>query len=161
MRKTSLSTLKRELSSYQYFAALETFLERVTSGEKPLAVILFGSLAKAEHLPDSDIDLGVIYEHDVDFMRKLLDLKKLDPTGVIEAFPFGIRQLHRKLSDLNPLVLDMLYDGILLFTSSEEMLRNVQQQLEEMIRLYGLQKTRRGWKIGNLPRWQVELARVR
>jgi predicted nucleotidyltransferase len=43
-------------------ALLEEIVERIASAGDPLKIVLFGSRARNEHLPDSDIDLLVVEE---------------------------------------------------------------------------------------------------
>lgn len=58
MRKESLNLLKKRLDRCEFREELTDFLERVIELE-PVAVILFGSLARGDHLEDSDADVAV------------------------------------------------------------------------------------------------------
>ena len=51
-------------------ALLEEIVQRIVSTGDPLRIVLFGSRARNDHLPDSDIDLLVIEESSLPRYRR-------------------------------------------------------------------------------------------
>ena len=79
-------------------------------------VVLFGSLARGDAVPGSDVDLLVVVS---DSDRPFLDrIAMYKPDGIpigVDVFPYTEAELTSMLEDGNPLVSRALSEGIVLF----------------------------------------------
>ncbi len=62
---------------------LEGFIRRIVEVAHPVEVIAFGSRARGEHRPDSDLDIAVLVEDPAESERRML-------WGVTEGFPLPV-----------------------------------------------------------------------
>lgn len=62
---------------------LEKFVRRIVEVAHPLEVIAFGSRARGEHRPDSDLDIAVIVEGPDESERRML-------WGVTDGLPLSV-----------------------------------------------------------------------
>lgn len=132
MRKESLDLLKKRLGRYRFRKELTGFLERVIELE-PVALILFGSLARGDYLEDSDADVAVILnEEKVPILQKIGELKELDDSGVIDVFPYGYEQFKNMIEDMNPFAFDIM-EGVIVFTGDESKLRDIIKTMEKVV----------------------------
>lgn len=132
MRKESLDLLKKRLDRYRFREELTGFLERVVELE-PVAIILFGSLAKGDHLEDSDADVAVILnEKKVLILQKMGELKEFDDSGVIDVFPYGYEQFKNMIEDMNPFAFDVM-EGVIIFTGDESKLSDIIKTMERIV----------------------------
>ena len=58
-------------------AAIETMVERIVQGFRPLRVILFGSHARGTATLDSDVDLLVVLPHVTDKRRVTVEIRRV------------------------------------------------------------------------------------
>jgi predicted nucleotidyltransferase len=90
---------------------LARFVERARARIRPTAIVLFGSFARGDHRPDSDLDLLVVVEarDTLPLHRTLAQiLTKLAPRRDVTALPTNLR-------DMDPSFLrNVFHDGILL-----------------------------------------------
>ena len=90
--------------------------------ERPevLRVILFGSVARGDAVPGSDVDLLVVLAHnDKPFLDRIALYK---PEGVplgVDVFPYTEGELDRMLAEGHSLVRQAMAEGIVLFERSE------------------------------------------
>ncbi|MBS3772422.1 MAG: nucleotidyltransferase domain-containing protein, partial [Bacteroidales bacterium] len=127
MHKTSFDSLRKKLGSPTHFKAIEKFINEVTKNGRVIGVILFGSLAKGEFLPHSDIDILVIYKDRVDFLENNLELRRLDDSGLIEPFGYGYEQLKRMLEEINPFIWDIFEEGLILYAAEEKIIESLKK----------------------------------
>ena len=122
------------------------------------AVILFGSLARGEAGEESDIDLFVITKGLKDiprYKRTLMAYEVL--SGLSSALGRPITVIDMELSDflalrsIRPLMLDIIWDGILLLDRTGGLVAERLRRLKEGIRKSGLRRYRVGgfwaWKL--------------
>ena len=122
------------------------------------AVILFGSLARGEAGEESDIDLFVItrgLEGVPRYKRTLMAYEVL--SGLSSALGRPITVIDMELSDflalrsIRPLMLDIIWDGILLLDRTGGLVAERLRRLKEGIRKSGLRRYRVGgfwaWKL--------------
>ena len=154
MLRTSLPSLKKNWSECSTFEILIQFVKKVK--EKPLALILFGSWATNNYFPSSDIDVLVLYEKKKDLLAKGLELRRLDPSGAVEPFVYGKDQLKKMIADLNPFILNVLMDGIVLYESIDSNLKEIERTFSETLQKFSVVREHTCWKIRDLKRWSKE-----
>ena len=122
------------------------------------AVILFGSIARGEAGEDSDIDLFVITEGLGGlprYRRTLVVYEALRP--LLRAFKRDITVVDMELGDflalrtIRPLMLDIIWDGILLFDRTGGLVADRLGRLKEGIRRSGLRR----YRVGGCWTWRL------
>ncbi|SHF20897.1 Nucleotidyltransferase domain-containing protein [Desulfofundulus australicus DSM 11792] len=135
MQEVSWDLLRRKLDRYPLVNDLKLVIEAIIKNFSPVAVILFGSLARGDFLPDSDADLVVLLSRDrVPLMETLLELKRCDSTGMVEIFPYGWRQFIFMLEDLNVLALDAMSEGVALYIGDAVKWKEITSAVEKVFR---------------------------
>jgi len=131
------------------------FIERMGEKEQPLALILFGSLARGDYHEGSDADFCVVLpEAPRSFFAGYDRIVLYDPSGVVQPFVYGPNQFRQMVRHANGLVLDVMADGV--FLAGDERFRLELQQLaaETRVRLQ-IERTATGWLIGRPElRWE-------
>lgn len=94
-------------------AALREAVMSVTSGEVQ-AVLLFGSIARGEATPDSDIDLAVIAPAAWDNRVELEDIVRTRLGNDCDVLVFTEADFGRLAASGEPVVRDILRDGVAL-----------------------------------------------
>jgi predicted nucleotidyltransferase len=83
-------------------------------------IILFGSMARGDAVPGSDVDLLVVLsECDEPFLDRIPRYK---PSGIpigVDVFPYTEAELNRMLEEGNPFVRHALAEGVTLFQRSK------------------------------------------
>ena len=145
MRRESLTTWTERLAGYNHKDAVRDFVERVETEIHPLAVILFGSLARGDFYRHSDADVCVVLPCAVhQFLADAPDVRSCDPTGIVEPVVFGRKQFLQMLREANPLALEIAADGVLL-TGETEFADQVEEALAETCARFGLKRHTGGW----------------
>lgn len=145
MRKESLTTWAKRLAAYNHRDALRDFVERNEAEIHPVAVILFGSLAREDFYCHSDADVCVILScaaHPL--FADEPDVRNCDPTGIVEPVVFGREQFLQMLSEANPLALEIATDGVLL-AGEAEFADQVEETLAATRARFGLKRHPGGW----------------
>jgi predicted nucleotidyltransferase len=96
------------------------------------AVILFGSRARGDWGPWSDVDLLVIADFEERYLDRLSRILELlsDVKLPIEPHPYTLEEAAAMLRKGNPLLVDALEEGVVLFSTSE--LEELRGLLDEM-----------------------------
>jgi len=100
--------------------AAQVFLRHLGSAYEVDRLILFGSRARGDHRPDSDLDLAVVLKGDRrDFIGTKLDMAGiafdvLMETGLlVQAFPLWADDLEHPERFINPSVIqNIVHDGV-------------------------------------------------
>lgn len=114
-------------------------------GDQLLATALFGSAARGEAGPHSDLDLLIVHQGDrkeihrifVDIvleLRETLEYKKLEEQGIL-ADPYAIFLNREKLADTPWILLDVMDHGLILHDPHgilEEKLETLRVRLKEL-----------------------------
>lgn len=121
MRSWSLN-LPEELSAHPEFEDLKAFVERLMCecGDEIAFIVVFGSAAKGKWTVNSDIDVFVGMNCDdglrlIDRIAQFAELAQ----GNLEIFPYARSQWQRMFKTLNPLLLEVLEDGVVLVDKGE------------------------------------------
>lgn len=145
MRRESLTTWTKRLAGYNHKDALRDFVERAGAEIHPVAVILFGSLARGDFYCHSDADVCVVLPYAThQFLADEPDVRSCDPTGIVEPVVFSHEQFLQMLHEANPLTLEIAADGVLL-AGEEEFADQVEEALAETRARFGLKRHPGGW----------------
>lgn len=149
MQKQSWDTLAPALVDYAYREEVERFIERAAQTLHPLALILFGSLAKGDHHRYSDADFCVVMaESPQSFFDGYMQVVRCDPSGVVQPLVYGAQQFRQMAREANGLALEVMADGV--FLAGDESFRQEIEQLAMRIKLrLGIQRTPGGWHIAH------------
>ena len=101
--------------------AVEKAVERLTRDRPEVQrVILFGSLARGDAVPGSDVDLLIlIAESDRPFLDRI---PRYRPRGVpigVDVFPYTQEELNQMLAEGNFFAAEAISQGIVLFERTE------------------------------------------
>lgn len=142
--------LAPNFKDYAYTAAVGYFIERVAEELHPLALILFGSLAKGDYHQRSDADFCLVLTEAPRFLFEGYDrVVACDPSGVVQPLVYGPDQFRQIVAQANGLALEVIADGI--FLDGDEIFRQELEQLAaETRQRLGIQRTTTGWRITNL-----------
>lgn len=121
---------------------LRRYVERVRGRFRLHLAILFGSRARGDHGPCSDYDLLLIGEFEKPYLERLKVLIELDEgLGIpIEPHPYTLAEALRMLEVGNPVIVDALEEGVVLY--SDEEARKLFRKYQAMRRAGKLRRTR-------------------
>lgn len=146
MQKISLNSLRQSLKRYRYKSQLLDFIAELKKQFRPLAIVLFGSLARGDYMPESDADVLVLFSQPrVDFLGKISEIKELDNFGLVEVFPYGLTQFLNMLQDYNLIALDALNDGLIVHIGNSKQWNKVEQISQRVFS--EVEPTELGWKV--------------
>jgi len=145
-------------------ALAEAYKEELAGmlGPRLVSVVLFGSAARGEFSPGSDIDLLVVAEglpaSRRDRHRLLLEVEeRLEPMvvdlsrgGQVVEFSVLLRSTEEAVKP-NPLYLDMVEDSVLIF-DRDGFFGKVLQRLKQRLDFYGAQRVR----LGKVRYWRLK-----
>lgn len=99
------------------FDSLRVFVESLLrdKGDRVLSVVLFGSMAKGNYTKFSDYDVLVVVSGEELSFKDRLYWYSLYSDGWVEVFPYTKDEVEVMFGDFNPLVLDALKDGFVIF----------------------------------------------
>lgn len=147
MRKESWNSLAPNFEGYAHTEAVGRFIERAARELRPLALILFGSLARGDYHQHSDADFClVLAEAPRSPFEGYDQVVAYDPSGVVQPLVYGPEQFRQMVRQANGLALEVMADG--LFLAGDETFR------QEIVGLaartwqrLGLERTLTGWHI--------------
>lgn len=147
MRRQSWDSLVTSFKGYAHVVEVGRFVERTVRELRPLALILFGSLAKGDYHQYSDADFCVVLAKSPGSIFEGYDLVvACDPSGVVQPVVYGADQFRQMVRQANGLALEVIADG--LFLAGDEAFR---QEIERLAaRLWqqlGIERTPTGWRI--------------
>lgn len=148
MRKQSWDSLGLNSERYAYAAAVGRFVARAAQELQPLALILFGSLARGDYHRRSDADFCVILaEAPPKPLAAYTRVVACDPTGVVQPVVYGREQFLQMLHQANGLALEVTADGVFL-AGSEAVYQEIEQAIAQTRERLALVRTPSGWRIG-------------
>ncbi len=113
---------------------LQEVVSRLLRRYRVHAVILFGSRARGDWGPWSDIDLLVIADFDKPYLDRLAELLDLvaDISEPLEFHPYTLDEALTMLRKLNPLIIDALWEGKVLY--SDEKFKILQEEFQKLLK---------------------------
>lgn len=134
--------LPRERLRLEVESLIKRFIDEVFRKYSPSCIILFGSYVKGDFTESSDVDICVISN---ELPEDLIERRTII-TGIkkIRALGFKEDEFFRMLDEMNPLVLDIVYEGRPLF--GEEIFRRYKKKLKKMIKRGFIEKYKDGWR---------------
>jgi hypothetical protein len=147
MRKQSWGSLVPSLTRYAHSETVGLFVERVADELHPLALILFGSLAKGDYHQRSDADFCVVLAGSFGGPFAGYDrVVARDPSGVVQPMVYSADQFRQMVREANGLALEVMADG--LFLAGDEAFRQEIEQLAAQTRQqWAIERTPTGWRI--------------
>jgi len=123
--------------------ALSKFLSKIKAKMNVKCVILFGSRARGDFMPHSDVDLIIIGDFTEKFLDRILIIsEENDSPYNFETFCYTELEFESMFKRGNALVLDAIYEGIPL--EGEEFFRMYKNQMNSLIKK-GLKRTTCTW----------------
>ncbi|MCZ7575168.1 MAG: nucleotidyltransferase domain-containing protein [Ardenticatenaceae bacterium] len=147
MRRESWNSLAPGFRRYAYTEAVGRFIERAAREMQPLALILFGSLARGDYHQQSDADFCVVLAESPPSPFDGYDqVVAYDPSGVVQPLVYGADQFRQMVRQANGLALEVIADGI--FLAGDEAFRREIEALAAQTRdRLGIERTATGWRI--------------
>lgn len=117
MQRPSWNLLKEKWGNLFFFDSLSLFLSRLHEERKTpvTGVILFDPFGRVLPPKTPPLYLAVVYKEKEDFIKNNLNLKSLDHDGIIEPLGYGIETFKKMFKRNNPLVREVLKNGIILY----------------------------------------------
>jgi UTP:GlnB (protein PII) uridylyltransferase len=128
-------------------AAIDHFIERTNRELHPLALILFGSLARGDYHQHSDADFCVIL--DEPFANPFIGYDRVvacDPSGIVQPLVYNPNQFRQMINQANGIALEIMADGIFL-TGDETFRREIETLAAETRQRLEIHRTATGWQI--------------
>jgi predicted nucleotidyltransferase len=107
---------------------LEYIVEKLRNRYKLFGVVLFGSRARGDYKPWSDYDVLIIGIFEKPYLERLRDVLETlrDVSIPVEPHPYTVEESIEMLSKGNPIIIDALSEGIVLYKTKEfEILENI------------------------------------
>ena len=147
MRRQSWDSLAPNLKRYAHTEAVGHFVERAMRELHPLALILFGSLARGDYHQHSDADFCVVLAESFCSPFEGYDrVVACDPSGVAQPVVYGPDQFRLMVRQANGLALEVMVDG--LFLAGDEAFRQEIEQLAAYTQQQlDIERTPTGWRI--------------
>lgn len=150
MRKQSWSSLAASFEGYVHIEAVARFVERAVRELRPLALILFGSLARGDFHQRSDADFCVVLAAPPNSPFEGYDrVVACDPSGVVQPVVYGPDQFRHMVRQATGLALEVMADG--LFLDGDEAYRQELERLTaDVWQRLGVERTPTGWRLARL-----------
>ena len=148
MRKASWNTFAPGCERYDHSEAVGRFVERAARELHPLALILYGSLARGDYHRRSDADVCVVLATEVGFFEGYDLVAAHDPSGIVQPVVYGADAFREMVRTANGLALEVMADGVFL-AGDEEFRREIEVLAERTRRRLGIERTPTGWFIAH------------
>jgi hypothetical protein len=132
---------------YAHTEAVGRFVEEATWRLHPLALILFGSLARGDYHTRSDADFCVILDQPgLSTFRGYDRVAACDPSGVVQPLVYDAEQFRQMVREANGLALEVMADGVFL-AGDEAFRREIEELAATTQRRLGIERTLTGWRL--------------
>ena len=147
MRKQSWASLALSFERYAHTEAVGRFVEEVTRRLHPLALILFGSLARGDYHTRSDADFCVILDGPglIPVQGGYDQVVACDPSGVVQPLVYNGMQFRQMVREANGLALEVMADGVFL-AGDEAFWQEIEELAMATQRRLGVERTLTGWR---------------
>ncbi len=147
MRTMSWDMLSLDFRNYHYTAAVGRFVDCAARELHPLALILFGSLARGDYHTRSDADVCLILNDAPPTPFVGYDMAAAcDPSGVVQPLVYGADQFRQMVDQANGLALEVMADGICL-VGEAEFVRALEAWHQRSCERWGIERTPGGWRL--------------
>ena len=147
MRRRSWTSLRPGFRLYAHTEAVGNFVDRAREELHPLALILFGSLARGDYHRHSDADFCVILPDPPGSPFEGYDrVVACDPSGVVQPLVYGAEQFRQMVRQANGLALEVMADGLFL-AGDVSFHREIERLAASWRRRLGIERTASGWRI--------------
>ncbi|MEM1545305.1 MAG: nucleotidyltransferase domain-containing protein [Candidatus Methanomethylicia archaeon] len=136
-----------QLQELPRFTSLKKFVNSILKkeGGRILSIVLFGSMAKGTYTKHSDYDLLIVVSHEeLSFKDRLYKYSKFS-NGWVEAFIYSKEEVELMFKDFNPLILDSLKDGLVIYDRG--FWSDLRRIFNELIANKQLTQKKNGWII--------------
>ena len=100
---------------------IESLARLIAENFRPQKIVLFGSYARGEETPDSDVDLLVIMRTDLRNSDQSLAIALTLPRPFpIDIVVYGPEEIERRISGGDTVLEDMLEEGVVLYEAHHE-----------------------------------------
>lgn len=145
MQPVSLSLLSSLLNNYPHTIDIIEFWEQIVENEKPLAIILFGSLVKREYTQYSDADIILIFENlPEDIRERFLKIYKYSK-GIVQPRSYTLEEIKKLIEEGNTFIIEALEEGWILYDTGIAIILN--QLVENTKQNLNLKRIKDGWII--------------
>ncbi len=147
MQKRSWDSLAASYKDYAYVDAVGRFVKRAACELQPLALVLFGSLARGDYHQRSDADFCVVLAESPRSPFEGYDLVvACDPSGVVQPVVYGADRFRQMTRQANGLALEVLSDGLFL-AGDESFWREIESLAADTRQRLGIERTPTGWRL--------------
>jgi hypothetical protein len=147
LRKAFWDSLAPNFEHYAHAEAIGRFVERAMWELHPLALILFGSLAKGDYHQRSDADFCIVLTQAPRSMFEGHDQAVIcDPSGVVQPLVYGPDQFRQMIRQANGLALEIMADGLFL-AGDETSWQEIEELAARSRQELGIERTPTGWRI--------------
>jgi predicted nucleotidyltransferase len=129
---------KATFQRYPHRDSIENFVARI-SAERPLLLILFGSVATGDFTESSDADVLVVLRD-----RKEWSVVYAHSDGIVQPVVMALPDLRKRIETGDSLVHEILRDGILL-EGDELLWRDLLSEADRVARHLGMSRHTYGW----------------
>lgn len=128
---------------------IKNSLERATLSFKLMGAVVFGSSARGEATPYSDIDILIVAEG-INPKRhrrgeEILAIKKILPSVPLDVLLLSPDEVVSNFENHNPLFLDIAEEGVVL-SDTDSFLNSLVAETKAYIETRGIEKIRGGWE---------------
>jgi hypothetical protein len=154
LQRRSWNSLAPSFKNYAYTETVGRFVERAARELCPLALILFGSLARGDYHQRSDAVFCVVLAESLSSPLEGYDrVAACDPSGVVQPVVYSADPFRQMVRTANGLALEVMADG--LFLAGDEAFRQEIEELAAQTRQrLGIERTSTGWRIARPDRIQ-------
>jgi len=117
VQRLSWDLLRQSWVDLFFFEPLSNFILRLHEdrGADTVAVIVFGPEGETAPPQSPPVNILVLYRTPVDFLKDNLFLRERDPSGMLNFFSYGLDSFRNMVNDANPLSIQALKTGRILF----------------------------------------------
>ncbi len=123
MQRISWDLLRQKWVDLYFFEPVSNFISRLHEdrGTETVAVVIFSPDGEEVPPPSPPVSILVLYSNRVDFLKDNLFLRERDQSGMLNFFSYGIDSFANMIKDSNPLAINALRTGRILYETGDRM----------------------------------------